>query len=593
MKKRIGASVLLVLSTCLLLTCGRKETAAGEGKPAGKNGSLSILAGSENESLQQILERFARQNDIALDVKYKGSVDIMLTLQDPSATVDAVWPAASIWTSLGDTRKRVKNAESIMRSPIVFAVKKQVAQRLGWIGRDVTVADILSAAEKGQVRYMMTSASQSNSGASAYLGYLSSFSGSPDVLTSKQLEDPAVGEKVRRLLGTVNRSAGSSGWLKDLFLDKYDQYDGMVNYESIVIEANRELARRNVDPLYAIYPVDGLAIADYPLGYVDRGDAQKAALFQKLQQYLLSPGVQQELLAAGRRVGVAAQDASRADKATFNPDWGIDLGRVLTPIRYPSPEVILQALTLYQTSFRKPSITVYCLDYSGSMRDKGEDDLKGAMRILLDQPTASKYLLQTSARDITIVIPFSDRIRNTWTAEGNDPKTLGDLLSEINSSQAEGGTDIFTPVLEGRELIRKHPNLEGYSPAIILMTDGRSEDGLSLDDFKERWSRGRTDIPIYSITFGNAEESQLKELASLSSGRVFDGRQDLVRAFRQARGYTTEWSMIPRSRRARPATSCRASWPRPRSGPRCSRCTSRSSLPSAPRLRSTAARVCS
>lgn len=530
--QRIATGVFVIL----LAACGGERQAATDSRPAGE--TFRIIAGSENEPLRPILDRFAKQENVHLDVQYKGSVDIMLALQDAGQDVDAVWPANSIWLDLGDSRKRVKQAESIMRSPVVFGIKKPVAQRLGWVGKDVTVADILKEAEAGRIRYMMTSATQSNSGASAYLGYLYSFAGNPAVLTSDNLRDTAVTEKVRRLLGTVNRSAGSSGWLKDLFLDKYDQYDGMVNYEAVIIEANRTLEQQGRDPLYAIYPVDGLAMADHPLAYVDRGQPKKREIFHKLQQYLLSPPVQQEILRSGRRVGLAAGGGQPQDRETFRPEWGIDLNRILTPIRYPSADVIREALTLYQTSFRKPSLTVYCLDYSGSMREAGEDDLKGAMRTLLDQPTAARYLLQSSARDVTVVIPFNDHPQAQWTVEGNDPNNLSGLIAQITSMQADGGTDIFTPALQARDIIRSHGTLEGYFPAIILMTDGKSEDGLSLDQFTQRWkAAGGPDVPIYSITFGNADDKQLKQLAQISSGRVFDGRQDLVRAFRQARGY--------------------------------------------------------
>jgi len=173
------------------------------------------------------------------------------------------------------------------------------------------------------------------------------------------------------------------------------------------------------------------------------------------------------------------------------------------------------------------------------MREASEDDLKGAMRMLLDQGTASRFLLQTSSRDVTIVIPFSSKPIDQWEVKGNADDDLSRLLAQINAQQAEGGTDIFTPVLQARDAIRKLPDLEGYSPAIILMTDGKSESGMSLDHFRQVWqSAGRAgDVPIYSITFGSADDTQLKQLAELSSGRVFDGRSDLIRAFRQARGY--------------------------------------------------------
>lgn len=53
---------------------------------------------------------------------------------------------------------------------------------------------------------------------------------------------------------------------------------------------------------------------------------------------------------------------------------GIQLDQVLSPINYPQAPVILEALNLYQTQFKKPALTIYVLDYSGSMY--GEDVIK-------------------------------------------------------------------------------------------------------------------------------------------------------------------------------------------------------------------------
>src|SRR5262245_66696516 len=115
----------------------------------------------------------------------------------------------------------------------------------------------------------MTSATQSNSGASAYLGYLHAFAGSPEVLTLAHLQAPQVQEQIRRFLGTVHRHTGSSGWLVDLLVEHYERFDAMVNYEALVIEANQKLVVRGIEPLFVFYPTDGLAIADSPLVYID------------------------------------------------------------------------------------------------------------------------------------------------------------------------------------------------------------------------------------------------------------------------------------------------------------------------------------
>jgi Ca-activated chloride channel family protein len=45
------------------------------------------------------------------------------------------------------------------------------------------------------------------------------------------------------------------------------------------------------------------------------------------------------------------------------------------------------------------------------------------------------------------------------------------------------------------------------------------------------------DIPVFSIMFGKAVESQLVDIARLTRGRVFDGKTNLIQAFRSAKGY--------------------------------------------------------
>ena len=123
---------------------------------------------------------------------------------------------------------------------------------------------------------------------------------------------------------------------------------------------------------------------------------------------MLSQDVQQQILEKGRRVGTVGLNPTNVDTSVFNPDWGIDVARVISPITVPSPDVIREALTLYQTTLRKPSFTIYCLDFSGSMAGNGESQVKSAMRALLDQQQASQYFLQATPRDVSVVIRFND-----------------------------------------------------------------------------------------------------------------------------------------------------------------------------------------
>jgi len=530
----------LVLIAVLVLTACDGSDSSNNNRPSTRT-SLNIVSGSENETLEPIVQEWGRQNGVAVTMTYLGSLDIMLDLEDGIVQYDAIWPANSIWKDMGDEQHHiVKYSESIMRSPVALGVKKSIAEQLGWIGRDVFVDDILKAAESADFQMMMTSATQSNSGASAYLAFLYAFAGSPDVLTSEHLQDPQVAEKIKRILGSVDRSSGSSGWLKDLCLQRYEECDAMINYEAVIIEANKQLVSLGREPLYAIYPKDGLAIADSPLGFINQGDAEKEKAFLELQTYLLSEPVQQEILCMGRRTGLVGMNISNADPSVFNPDWGIDVTRPIVPITFPSVQVIREALVLYQTAFRKPSFTIYCLDFSGSMDGEGERQLTTAMRLLLDQETASQYLLQGTPDAITVVLVFNndDPNRNeiaAWTVRGNDPKELLALYQKIEDWRPDGGTNIYLPTEIAFDVFF-NSGVGNRFPAVILMTDGQSNEG-AFSDVREAYQQSEYKVPVFAITFGQASTDQLTQITDLTSGRIFDGTKDLVDAFRKAKGY--------------------------------------------------------
>lgn len=527
--------LLLFAVVVLVAACTQPNDNHGPIQTSDPARQLIIISGSENKGLEPIVQRYARQHGLQIDMHYKGSVDIMLELQRGADIVaDAVWPANSLWITLGDHDKVVQHIESIMTSPVVFGVRRSVASQLGWLDRDIQIADVLAAAESGHLRFAMTSATQSNSGASAYMGFLHAMAGAPPVLTEEHLADEQVQQQTARLMKSIHRSSGSSGWLKELVLSKYDEFDAMVNYEALIIEANQVLERQGKEPLIAIYPTDGIMMADSPLGYVDRGESGREKLFQGLQDYLLSEPVQDEILALGRRTGLVGFAVDKVDPAVFNPAWGIDVRRVISAVPTPTEPVIRTALELYQVGgLRKPSATVYVLDYSGSMGGGGEMALKAAMQTLLDPAEAKRFLLQPSGEDRHIVVPFDGHPRDVWRMTGNDPRELAGLLRQIKSAKARGGTDIYAACAQAVEELRQIKDLDHYFPSIILMTDGQSKGdpgqlARALQDLA---------VPVFSIAFGNADDAQLKVIAETHGGRVFHGHRDLAKAFRKAKGY--------------------------------------------------------
>ena len=500
------------------------DTVIGNGRQ-----SLRILSGSENQELEPILEDFSRESGIRVEMTYQGSLDIMRVLEQDEIAYDAVWPASSLWLNVGDTGHRVKHGESVSISPVVFGIRQSLAEELGFVGREVSVRDILDAITAGKLKFCMTSATQSNSGASAYIGFLYALLGNPDMITEEDLENEQLQSDIQALLSGVDRSSGSSDWLKDMFLE--GGYDAMVNYECLIIQANEELESRGEETLYVVYPYDGLTLADSPLGYVDNGDDDKETAFLELQEYLLSEDVQNEIQRTGRRTGYTG--ISDENRDVFRTDWGVQPDRVLSTMRMPSTDVLFQALNLYQTDFKKPSLSIYCLDYSGSMSGKGNEQLVAAMEQLLIQENAEKNFLQASKDEVNVLIFFDDQVLAEYTAVGSGAE-LEALYDRVESQDTGSGTDMYVAAEEALKVL-SHYDLSQYTPAVILMTDGMS--GGSFDAFMEQYQELGEDVPVFSIMFGDADSEQLEELAAATNARVFDGREDLIDAFRKVKGY--------------------------------------------------------
>ena len=69
------------------------------------------------------------------------------------------------------------------------------------------------------------------------------------------------------------------------------------------------------------------------------------------------------------------------------------------------------------------------------------------------------------------------------------------------------------------------------------MSDGVSEGNFRQFQTMLAGSGMSRDIPVFTILFGKAKKEQMQELAEGMSGRMFDGRADVVKAFREAKGY--------------------------------------------------------
>lgn len=241
---------------------------------------------------------------------------------------------------------------------------------------------------------------------------------------------------------------------------------------------------------------------------------------------------QSKLAKTGRRVWYGGI-SENADKTVFNPEWGIKTDTYLTTTKYPSTAVIKKALGLYQTELRKPIHTVFCLDYSGSMYGEGIKKLIEAMDYILDEEKASQNLLQFSKNDKITIIPFNRQNIDVWTTP-NGVQTQ-QLITNIKNLEVGGSTNIYDSSIEALQILSRE-DMNTYNVSVVLMTDGMSNYGNYSNLSKVYTSLGK-DIPIYSIMFGDADSTQLESIAKLTNAKIFDGRTNLLEAFKQVRGF--------------------------------------------------------
>ena len=493
------------------------------------NGVFSLISSSENKVFDSEIRAFAKKNGIKIDIEYDDTLKITRRLNSLEK-YDAVWLSNSIWMySIDSSKVRITDTKSTSINPIVFGIRKSKAEELGFFNREIYTQDIVDAVQNKKLKFSMSNPVTTNSGASAYLGILTNLAGSPEVLTNEMVQDESLKGKLKDFFSGVERSAGDEDYLEKMFVK--GDYEAVFSYESSIININKKLEKDKKEILYAVYPVDGVSISDSPIGYIDQKDSVKKEQYDKLVQYLLGNDGQKLLANYGRRTWYGGV-TTKADQDVFNSKWGIDTTKYISPLKYPSTSVIKQALALYQSSIRKPVHVVFCLDYSGSMYGERMTDLENAMDYLLSS-RAEQDLLQFSNDDIVDVIPFSSSYDLVWHSESREQ--LAQVLEKIKNRSPGGGTALFPSIEKALELL-KNADRNAYNTSIVVMTDGEGNIG-NYADLKKYYKKLDMDIPVYSIKFGASDEGQLKQISSLTNGKVFDGTTSLIDAFMEVRGY--------------------------------------------------------
>jgi Ca-activated chloride channel family protein len=220
-------------------------------------------------------------------------------------------------------------------------------------------------------------------------------------------------------------------------------------------------------------------------------------------------------------------------------------GQLLIELPFPSREEVVNALLFsYLNEQVKPSHTYYVLDTSGSMRGERMTDLMNAMDNLTgaDQSLTGRFAMFRNREKVTI-LTFDTSVNGAadFEVDTNQPDSLNAIREHVHGFEADGGTAIFSALQSAYQLAEQARQQEPeriYS--IVLMTDGENNNGISREEF-EQYYQSNADlngIRTFTILFGDANPDDLKAVAALTSGRMFDASQTALQTiFKEIRGY--------------------------------------------------------
>ncbi len=576
---RRATLVLLVMALTAAACTSGSDSGDGQTAPKGCT-TVDVASSPEKVELFTDLARRFNGSDAAKEggctfvrVLRKSSGEAMQLLVDgwpdeaANGTRPAVWsPASSAWGAILNQRLSVAGrpaqapaSRPFMRTPLVIAMPRPMAEALGWPNTPIGYADILKLAqdpagwggkghpEWGPFRLGKTNPNFSTSALSATIAQYYAATNKTRDLSAEDLARPEVDAFARGVEASVVHYGDITlTFLNNLY--KNDQRGAGLTYasavaveEKSVIDYNLgnpdgitdpgEVPRKPRVPLVAIYPKEGTLFSDNPLivldaPWVTEKQKESARVFER---YVMEPDNQRRVLEFGFRPGnTAVAVAAPIERAN-----GVDPDQPQNVLGVPAPPVLARVLELWAEQ-RKGAKILLVLDVSGSMGEKASDS--GETKLDLAKQAAIDALAQFKADDEVGLRVFSTGVSRTPPTDYLDLVPIGPIAAqrEVIASRIRGlsptqGTPLYTVAGDSYTRLRDTYD-EKRINAVVLLTDGKNEDPRNNDLDRllatlRAGSEGQATQPvrIFPIAYGrDADLSVLRRIAEATNAAAYD-----------------------------------------------------------------------
>ena len=442
----------------------------------------------------------------------------------------AMSPDSSIWldqldrqyqaaqnTSAGLVGQTVRYAVS----PVVIAMWRDAAQRLGWPQKAIGWSDLLNEATANKDFKWSHPATSSASGLLATLAEFYAATGKTRGLTIEDVKTPQAQEYVNALEKTVRYYGEGEASIAQNVAEKGRNYlDAFVASEQIVINANQ---KPGVD-LVAIYPNEGSLWQDHPLALLEASGLSdlNRETFSAFATYITSPEAQQALLAKGYRPADLNIKLDGAN-SPINADSGADPAQPQTSLQVPAATVLDVVRESWLANKRRTNVMLV-VDTSGSMEGEKIDNVKEALATFLDQ-------IKSDAERVGLIEFYSDVTERVKISELKNNRS--DLVRAVTNLDPGGNTALLDGVAAAYERLQQLDDPSRIN-AIVVMTDGKENAStIGLSQLVARLQNGNqrgVPVVIFAVAYGSdADMKVLQAVSDATAGQTLVGSVETIR----------------------------------------------------------------
>jgi Ca-activated chloride channel family protein len=441
-----------------------------------------------------------------------------------------IWsPSSSFWGRLAnlqtDSGIVADENPSIVRTPLVIAMWKPMAQALGWPKKQVDFKQIIKlatapngwasvGAQFGPFKYVHTNPDFSTSGASAVAASYFAFAGKREGLTNADVARAA--PSVKKVESAIVHYGDNTLFIAEQLKEHGQGYASAVAMEeATLLEFNRTQPAGS-PKLVALYPAEGTFVSDNPFQimngpWVSAAQRTGAGEFQKFLAEEISPSL------AGQ-YGFRPGDKNTAAAGMVSTASGADPSQPKIELKVPEPKVLDRILTTWRRD-RKPANVLLVLDNSGSMGD--ENKLEHAKQGLLG------FLQNAAPQDRIGLMKFSARPQ-LLVPIAPFGSNKGNLRSAVQQLFPEDDTALYQATADGLDVVKKKADTSRIN-AVVLLTDGQDtaggvSEGQLLSRLEDEGRAETGGVRLYTIAYGSdADFDLLERFSSATGGKAFEG----------------------------------------------------------------------